>query len=128
MLTNIVPRERKEEFSYSLEFTDGNGNGFGFPCDASGNVLPLEYDCAKENLKYCLDHPDEFEIWKKVKRYVSRYTEPAHGKCTCGREVYLTNEYYGACECECGRWYNLFGQELLPPEQWETDPSVEEYW
>jgi hypothetical protein len=28
----------------------------------------------------------------------------------------------GANECpHCGQWYNVFGQELLPPDQWEED-------
>ena len=57
------------------------------------------------------------------------YKEPAHGTCICGEEVSLWDQYYGACECpKCGRWYNLFGQELVAPEHWETDPAEEEYW
>ena len=36
--------------------------------------------------------------------------------------VYLYDRYRAACQCpKCGRWYNLFGQELLPPEMWEED-------
>ena len=128
MLKNFVEREPKTDVTYSLEFDYADGSGFAFDCDAKGNVFPLEYECARENLKHCLEHPEEFEEWKRVRRYVNHYTEPAHGTCTCGREVYLIDQYYGACECECGRWYNLYGQELLPPEQWETDPSEEEYW
>ena len=128
MLKNYVGREHKKEIHFSLEFTDGHGNGYSFPCDAAGNVFPLEYQCARDNLQYCLDHPEEFEVWKEVQREVRKYTEPAHGTCSCGREVYLWDQYYGACECECGKWYNLFGQELLPPDQWELDPAEEEYW
>lgn len=128
MLKNLVQSERKEEIHFNLEFGDSEGNGYSFPCDRAGNVFPLEYQCARDNLKYCLDHPEEFEVWNKVRREVRKYTEPAHGTCFCGREVYLWDQYYGACECECGKWYNLFGQELLPPEQWESDPAEEEYW
>ena len=128
MLKNYVGREYKEEIHFSLEFTDGEGSGYSFPCDQAGNVFPLEYQCARDNLQYCLDHPEEFVDWKRVEREVRKYTEPAHGTCSCGREVYLWDQYYGACECECGKWYNLFGQELLPPDQWELDPAEEEYW
>lgn len=127
MLTDMVNRQRVKNVSFSLEFTDAYGNGYGFPCDASGNVFPLEFECARDNLKFCMEHPEKFEIWNKVKRFENWYTEPAHGRCKCGREVYLVDEYYGACGCECGRWYNLFGQEILPPDQWEEDPSDEEY-
>lgn len=31
----------------------------------------------------------------------------------------LWDEYLGACECpNCGRWYNIMGQELNPPSTW----------
>ena len=44
-------------------------------------------------------------------------------------DVELWDQYYGACQCpECGKWYNLFGQSLLPPDCWEEDPSEEEYY
>ena len=42
------------------------------------------------------------------------------GKCECGNEVMLMDQHMGAAECpECGQWYNLFGQKLKPPEDWE---------
>jgi hypothetical protein len=42
-------------------------------------------------------------------------------KCEqCGKEFKLQDHYCGACECpNCGEWYNLCGQHLNPPEQWE---------
>jgi ribosomal protein S27AE len=36
------------------------------------------------------------------------------GVCPCGRTVFID---YDDIECECGRCYNLFGQELLPHDQ-----------
>lgn len=46
----------------------------------------------------------------------------AIGECKCGAEVPLMDQYMGACECPgCGQWYNLSGQELLPPEEWGYD-------
>lgn len=129
MIRNYVPAEHKTEINFELGFFYDDDGGYAFPCDAAGNVLPLEHDCARKNLEYCLAHPEEFASYNEVRKWENRYTEPAHGTCACGQEVVLTDEYYGACQCHvCGRWYNLFGQELLPPEEWETDPSEDEYW
>jgi hypothetical protein len=46
---------------------------------------------------------------------------PAIGICSCGRDVVLECDHAGAVRCECGKWYNLFGQELRDPEYWEDD-------
>lgn len=112
---------------FHIVFDDGEGTaGCWFACDSSGKVnenLPKE---AKTNLEYCLTHPEDFKRWNEIKRTEREYTEPAHGTCACGTEVELYDQYYGACQCpKCGRWYNLFGQSLLPPEQWERDPHEE---
>ena len=129
MLKNYVPAEHKTEVHFDLVFDYDDNGGYAFPCDAAGNVFPLEYECARKNLEHCLAHPEEFAVYNEVQKWTSHYTEPAHEICTCGEEVSLWDQYYGACECpKCGRWYNLFGQELVPPGQWETDPSEEEYW
>ena len=128
MIKNYVPAERKLHVEYELVFDDGHNNGYGFPCDKSGKVSGLSED-AEKNLAYCLAHPERFERYNEVVTYKSWYTEPGHGTCICGHEVELYDQYYGACSCpKCGQWYNLYGQSLLPPEQWETDPSEEEYW
>lgn len=47
--------------------------------------------------------------------------EPRYGKCEeCGARVDLDGyDYMGAVQCpKCGQWYNLNGEELLPPDQW----------
>ena len=55
-------------------------------------------------------------------RKVTRaFVNPAIGKCSCGAEVILDSDYYGAVRCDCGRWYNLFGQSLKDPKYWEED-------
>ncbi len=119
MINNYVGAERKLYTFYELCFDDGHGNGCGFPCDANGNVSGL-IDAAKRNLEYCMAHPEKFRRWNKVVAYKQWYSEPARGTCSCGEEIILTDQYYGACECpSCGKWYNLFGQELQPPERWE---------
>ena len=128
MLKNYVPRNYKTITEYELSFDDGRGNGFAFPCNAKGEVPEDLNECAKANLERCLKRPDKFRRWNKVVTIHRNVCDPAHGTCVCGREVELWDEYYGACQCECGRWYNLFGQELLPPDQWEIDPSEDDYY
>lgn len=51
------------------------------------------------------------------------WTQPAIGKCFCGRQVTLAG-FTNACDC--GRDYNSAGQMLAPREQWgeETGESV----
>ena len=103
MLKNYVPRTAHEEVEYSLEWTDRDGNGFSFPCDEAGNALTEHMtQAALNNLAYCKAHATEF--WYAGSFHTRRYTvhDNAHGTCSCGREVYLYDEYYGACECECG--------------------------
>ena len=65
---------------------------------------------------------------REIERQRRKIKDPAHGTCVCGSEVYLYNQYMGACECEnCGRWYNLFGQEIMPPEMWRGE-CISEDW
>ena len=53
-----------------------------------------------------------------------------YGICpSCGRRVYFGGSgcacLSGRAECDCGKWYNLFGQEILPPwmeTPWEGTP------
>lgn len=128
MLKDITRPKRKVFVEYELVFDDGANNGFGFPCDAAGNPLPGLMPEAIENLEWAKRHPEKFVRFNEVVEFRRFRTEPGHGTCSCGAEVTLEDVYYGACPCEnCGRWYNLFGQELLEPEYWETDPSDDEY-
>lgn len=127
MLLDYVPSEPKEETWYELCYDDGNNNGYGFPCDESGNLFPMS-DAALESLNYCKAHKTEFSRCGEVVQFSNSYMEPPHGRCKCGAEVFLIGNYYGASECECGRWYNLYGQELMNPDNWDIDPSEEEYW
>lgn len=129
MLKNFVPRTAREEVEYCIEWTDKHGNGFSFPCDEAGNALTEHMTQAGlDNLAYCRANPSKFYFAGTF--HTRRYTvhDNAHGTCSCGREVILWNQYQGACECECGKWYNMFGQELNPPEYWEDDDYEEEAW
>lgn len=85
-------------------------------------------DSAKANFEFCMNHPERFTRFNKILRRVRSYQDNARGKCECGAEIELWNQYMGACQCQnCGLWYNLFGQELLPPSDWE-EYTEEKRW
>lgn len=121
MLKNYIPIERKEETFYRRDFQrigEPDGCGFSFESDRYGN-LTGRIEAQNENFRFVQSHPEMFRDLGAVLHRCS-YTEPAHGTCECGEEVFLFDQYMGACECHgCGRWYNLFGYELLPPDDWE---------
>lgn len=122
MLKNYTPSQRRTEVSYELVFDDGRYNGFCFPCNENGKLLDTKNEAAMSNYKWCLEHPEKFDRFNKVIKQEYTVRDNAHGTCSCGHEVELYNSYDGACQCEkCGKWYNLFGQELLPPTSWEED-------
>lgn len=123
MLKDIIRGEMVEQVDYQLVFDDGGCNGFAFICDESGVVdLTKMSDGAFENLQFCMAHPEKFKRFGKVVAWKRRWREPDKGTCHCGQVVELVNEYYGSCQCpKCGQWYNLFGQELLPPNEWKMD-------
>ena len=122
MIQNYNPSHIEEYETYEVVFDDGHNNGYGFPCDVHGNILPDLNECAKENYAYCMSHLDEYVRANEVITRHRRVREPATGTCHCGNEVVFYAGYYGACQCDqCGQWYNLFGQELLPPDEWEED-------
>lgn len=122
MIEIIRERQRVEHVSHRLnfEYEDMPGAGFGFDCDKDGNVYPLEHEAAQENLAMCRKGEVRGrKIYPKgVETFQSSYVEPAVGRCSCGREVFLegfTNT------CECGLEYNSSGQELAPRSQWGWD-------
>lgn len=120
MLKNYTPAGHSTVVSYELAFDDGRNNGFGFPCDENGKLLEGLTPEAIANYNRCKEHPERFERFNKIVRHEHRVRDNAHGTCSCGEEIELWDQYMGACECpKCGQWYNLFGQELLPPENWE---------
>lgn len=120
----IKERTVEEVTEYNRQFTlvgEYFGNGFSFPCDENGNLFDDLTDSAKNNFAWCLSHPEKV-VDNGVVKSRRRVTTPAINKCKCGLEFGLYSEYMGACECPaCGQWYNLSGQELLPPEQWDRD-------
>lgn len=122
MIRNFKPRQPVEKISYDLVFEyDDSGAGFAFPCDRFGQILTDQITPqALENYHKCMANPERFQYSNKIRKRTSRYTEPGEGDCICGQHVILEDHYMGACKCPgCDRWYNLFGQNLIPPEHWE---------
>ena len=68
MLSNYMPSKYREVAEYRLVFDDGCNNGFSFPCDAYGNLLysQKETPAAYKNLRYCLEHPEQFVRFNKI--------------------------------------------------------------
>lgn len=119
MIANYQPSRQELVVQYRLEFDIDSGGGFSFPCDENGNVDEDLNPDAKTNLEYCLTHPEKFVNYCVIRKNERYYTEPATGTCSCGKDIVLNPYYMGACDCPyCGKWYNAWGQELLPPEQW----------
>jgi hypothetical protein len=126
----ISQRHKITSFYYKREFMDKTNNfGFSFPCDEEGNLkIEPNNTRANENYDDCINgkHPDLID--KGIVKYESSYMKPSVGICDkCGKEVELTDQYCGACQCECGEWYNMFGQHLKPPENWEEPIESEDY-
>ena len=114
----ILTHSRHE--TYTVYYRDfnfvGERSGYSFDCDEAGNFTPKNA-CQKKNFEACLTG---MVGGKKVEDQgvearVHDCFVPAVGQCSCGAEVILdsfTNT------CDCGRDYNMSGQELAPREQW----------
>lgn len=114
----IIEEEVK---SYELVYEDVHRSGYSFPCDKEGNILWKELlspDAVQESLAYCKAHPEKWT--GKNGKIVTLVSHERYGICPhCGRRIdFCGSGYMGAFECACGQWYNMFGQELLPPEDW----------
>ena len=127
----VKEREFVEEYSYRLNFDVDDYGGLSFPCDKDGNVrIEEENQAAWRNYEHAVAHPEMFCRPAYVSKRKSSWWEPAEAKCGCGEVFELVNEYMGACECpRCGKWYNMSGQELLPPKEWGWDgtPMDDDY-
>lgn len=118
MIKDYKPAEWKSYDFYELVFDDGKCNGFAFSCDENGNFELT--DEQRENYEFAMSHPEKFKRFNQVVKFTNRYKENASGICGCGKRIELYDEYLGACECpHCGQWYNLFGQRLRHPDEWE---------
>jgi hypothetical protein len=112
--------ETIKEYYINFWYKDDPNAGFCFPATASGE--PDFSSMAPEaiaNYKACLTDERLTEAEFEPREYT--YINPAVGLCSCGKEVVLEGGYEGATQCECGRWYNLFGQSLIDPKYWYRD-------
>lgn len=118
MIKDFKPAKWEEYEFYELVFLDENNCGFSFSCDKNGNVELTELQ--RKNYELAMSHPEMFVQFNKVVKFTNRYKKDASGVCDCGHRIELYDQYLGACECpHCGRWYNLFGQSLKNPDEWE---------
>lgn len=111
-ITVLFRRTRRTEIRYEAAFVRraDPSSGFGFPCSEDGVIDYRELQPAgKENLAYCLEHRDEFfpPVICEGRR---EWIEDAQGLCHCGRVVTLSDPLTNSCEC--GRAYNMGGQEV----------------
>ena len=120
MLEIIKERSRETVTEHYIEFYYKNDPeaGYCFPANkdrtlARDKLTPV----AIANYENCL--VDNRLTKAEFTTYTRTYAEPAIGKCSCGAEVVLDSGYLGAVRCSCGRWYNVFGQELRDPKYWE---------
>lgn len=112
--------ETIKEYYINFWYKDDPEAGFCFPATSTGEPdFSSMSPEAIANYKACLTDERLTEAEFEPREYT--YINPAVGLCTCGKEVVLDADYAGAVRCECGRWYNLFGQELRDPKYWEED-------
>ena len=122
MLKIIKERTPETIIEYFLEcsYKDDPDAGFCFPATPQGkpDFSRMTFE-ASANYNACLT--DERLTEMEFNKHKWTYMNPAVGICSCGRDVVLEGGYEGATQCECGRWYNLFGQSLIDPKYWYRD-------
>lgn len=107
-------RNRKVEWvpQYERRFVDARDTvSSGFPCDKDGKLLEPGHE---EYLQRCKADPGLQDIG--VCEWEKKEITPAMIKCDCGREIELWD--VGQNRCECGEFYNGFGQHLCHPRYW----------
>lgn len=119
----ISPRHAVEHKELCLEYDLKSGDGgYSFPCNEFGIIIDTNHQKrAKE-----LDTDPDYEP-ATYRTYCWTYIEPAVGRCICGATVTLSSSCNDTCCDNCGRYYNCYGQELVPPEYWE-EPWDEDYY
>lgn len=129
MLEIIKERKVRIEKEYYINFDcrDDDSCGFIFPANPDEtpalDKMPAE---ARRNYCECEMNVDLYNRWFEEREV--KVVDYAVGKCRCGAEVELTDDaWMGAVQCEkCGKWYNIYGQELRDPKYWEDDDYSEE--
>lgn len=120
----IQPAERvyhKEWVLFYANAGEKGRSGFAFPCDPDGTIHHLN-PAAQDSLDYCLKHPEKFDPPEVQHREWSHF-EYAVAQCHCGRKITLSDPLDNTCEC--GRCFNMSGQEVIP--SWECDAQGNPY-
>lgn len=102
---------------HSLFFERDFGGGLSFPCDERGHVV---FDRPELMGRYreAIGCFMRGEMNVSIQTCEWHYVEPAVLRCACGKHVCLD---YHTCGCDCGRFYNMSGQPILPPCMWEPE-------
>lgn len=121
----ISERQRVTDYWYELSFYKKGSDRSGwlsFDCDENGVVLLDKlHPCAIDNYNSVKDDPSWYS---EIRKCSNSYIENAKAECPyCHRTFDLWDEYMGACSCECGQWFNIFGQELNDPSTWADGPD-----
>ncbi len=120
MLKILHKRERVDvnQNRRFFEWRDMPTAGFSFDSDEKGKVDREKLNpAAAENYDLCLARVQTGEMHDRgVEEHHHYYTNPAVAECYCGKELVLDNWLEN--ECECGRNFNMSGQELAPRSQW----------
>ncbi len=112
-------RVQHDEYYHDYRSVSNPNAGYSFPCNEDGELI-IEQDNPGRKENYVRVWQDTANYnYLGVKHRVHTYVEPGEGKCKCGRVVYLNNDYGHGIDCECGRIYNMSGQELAPRSQWD---------
>jgi hypothetical protein len=118
--------ESRAWLQHNFHWEDKPDSGFTFEVNEKGECI-TENDSAQENFVLCKTGLITSGTGGKivdggVRKVSHKYATNAVGVCVCGEQVELYNQYMRACECSnCGQWYNLSGQELMPPRYWHDD-------
>ncbi len=119
-----IIRERRpikfKEYTIEYRYKDDPEAGSSFPATSQGDPdFSAMGPEMRANYEACLT--DERLTEAEFTKHEWTYMNPAIGLCSCGKEVVLEGGYEGATQCECGKWYNLFGQSLIDPKYWYRD-------
>jgi len=111
----------------SLEYRYRNDSEAGFSFDWENGKPVFKFPEAEADYKWCKEHPEEVEFLG-ITTIRWTYTVDAVAKCECGKEIKLSDDYYGCSQClHCGRRHAMGGYEVNPPEEWIEDLEEELY-
>ena len=118
-LSNITYPEEVwiEEYTREFEYIDRSNRFYSFPCDANGLVDVTED--FSTSYEYCLANVGTKFLDMGIIDMSHFERSCGYGTCVCGETVYLDADYGNGIDCDCGRIYNLSGQELAPRSQWD---------